>query len=469
MTQKIYIFVIEMTTLITNTTIVNEGEQYIGSLLMDGDRIIRIHRGKDYMDDPVMAAAAVLPETEKVDGVGAYLLPGVIDDHVHFRDPGMTQKADMHTESMAAAAGGVTSVMDMPNVVPQTTTVERWMERMELGHEKMHVNYAFYLGATSDNMDEILAMDDTRYPGVKLFMGSSTGGMLVDRREALERIFRDSRKIIMVHAEDTAIINRNMSDYQAKYGEDPDIKYHPEIRSEEACYKSSSLAVELARKHNARLHIAHVTTAKELELLEPLKPSEPLKPLNQITGEACVSHLLYTDKDYERLGSKIKCNPSIKHNADRQALRKALSDGHIYIIGTDHAPHLLEEKQGGAKKAVSGMPMVQFSLVSMLELMDQGILAMTRLVSLMCHNPATLFGIEERGFLREGFKADVVLVKRTDGYEIQKNAILSKCEWSPREGDTLHWKVLSTWVNGQKVWNGQTVDENVHGEALRFV
>ena len=458
-----------MTTIISGATIVNEGRRYIGSVLIDNDKIIRIHQGKDFQRDPVISAAAALSNTEIVDGVGAYLLPGIIDDHVHFRDPGMTHKADMHTESMAAAAGGVTSVLDMPNVNPQTTTVQRWQERMQMAAGKMHVNYGFYLGATNSNIDEILAMDDTRYPGVKLFMGSSTGGMLVEKREALEAIFRQSRKLIMVHAEDTSIINRNMAEYQQKYGEDPDVKYHPEIRSAEACYASSSLAVQLADKYNARLHIAHISTARELELLEPFKiiKNQSVTPL--ITGEVCVSHLLYNDKDYERLGTKIKCNPSIKHNVDRQALRQALNDGLIYTIGTDHAPHLLEEKQGGAKKAVSGMPMVQFSLASMLELKDQGILSIERLVQLMSHNPAQLFAIQNRGYIREGYQADVVLVKRTDGYTVDRNQILSKCGWSPREGDTLHWQILTTWVNGHKVWNGTNINENVYGEALRFV
>ena len=438
-----------MKTIISNATIVNNGESHVGSLLVSEGRIERIAIGGE-----------IEPQDgcQVVDATGMYLLPGVIDDHVHFREPGMTAKADMHTESMAAAAGGVTSVLDMPNVVPQTTTVQNWRERMEMAKGCMHVNYAFFLGATNNNLEEILVMPSEQYPGVKLFMGSSTGNMLVDRREMLEGLFARSPKLIMSHCEDTARINANMASAREKYGDDPDITHHAEIRDGEACWQSSALAAELAKASGARLHIAHISTERELSLLG-----------DNITGEACVAHLLYTDQDYARLRGRIKCNPSIKSDSDRQALRRALTDGRITCIGTDHAPHLLSEKQGGACKAVSGMPMVQFSLVSMLEMVDEGVVSIERLVQLMCHNPADLFGIKERGYILEGMKADLVIVSREEeGYAITSNDVLSKCGWSPREGDVLHWKVRSTWVNGNLVWDGRLVDTDVIGEPLGF-
>ena len=438
-----------MKTIINNATIVNNGESHVGSLLVCEGRIERIVLGGE-----------IEPQDgcQMVDATGMYLLPGVIDDHVHFREPGMTAKADMHTESMAAAAGGVTSVLDMPNVVPQTTTVERWRERMALAKERMHVNYGFFIGATNDNLDEILAMPSTEYPAVKLFMGSSTGNMLVDKREMLEELFAKTPKLIMTHCEDTARINANMAEARQKYGDDPDITHHAEIRDAEACWQSSALAAEMAKASGARLHIAHISTERELALLG-----------GNITGEACVAHLLYTDQDYARLRGRIKCNPAIKSEGDREALRRGLTDGRITCIGTDHAPHLLSEKQGGARTAVSGMPMVQFSLVSMLEMVDEGVLSMERMVQLMCHNPATLFGIQDRGFIREGMMADLVLVSRDEvPYTIASSDVLSKCGWSPREGDALHWRVMSTWVNGKCVWDGVKVREDVYGMPLAF-
>ena len=438
-----------MKTIINNATIVNNGESHVGSLLVSDGRIERIVLGGE-----------IEPQDgcQVVDATGMYLLPGVIDGHVHFREPGMTAKADMHTESMAAAAGGVTSVLDMPNVVPQTTTVANWCERMEMAKGRMHVNYAFFLGATNDNLDEIMSMPSEEYPGVKLFMGSSTGNMLVDRREMLEGLFAKSPKLIMSHCEDTARINANMKKAQELYGDDPDVTHHAEIRDAEACWQSSALAAELANATGARLHIAHISTERELDLLG-----------GNITGEACVAHLLYTDEDYARLRGRIKCNPSIKSASDRKALRQALTDGRITCIGTDHAPHLLSEKQGGARTAVSGMPMVQFSLVSMLEMVDEGVLSIERLVQLMCHNPANLFGIKERGYIQEGTKADLVLVRREEvAHTITSEDVLSKCGWSPREGDALHWRVRATWVNGNLVWDGQTVNTNIYGKALCF-
>ncbi len=437
-----------MKTVIENATIVNEEQSFKGSLLIEDDRIADIAPGRE-----IHAEGAVT-----IDAEGMLLMPGVIDDHVHFREPGLTRKATMHTESMAAAAGGVTSVLDMPNVVPQTVTNELLRERQELGLREMHVNHAFFLGATNDNLEEVKRLDTTRSPGVKLFMGSSTGNMLVDREETLRRLFGESPALIMAHCEDTARINRRIEEYKARYGEDPDVRFHSEIRDEEACLESSRLAAALAREAGARLHIAHISTAEELALAAPEAG---------ITLEACVPHLLYSTDDYALKGSLIKCNPAVKGPRHREALREALTSGAITSIGTDHAPHLLSEKAGGALKAVSGMPMVQFSLPSMLTLADEGVVTKERLVSLMCHNPARLFGIRERGFLRPGYKADLTLVK-PERRTIRREEVLSLCGWSPREGEEVTWQVAATWVNGQKVWDGERVDTDVRGEALRF-
>ena len=437
-----------MKTVIENATIVNEEQSFKGSLLIEDDRIADIAPGRE-----IHAEGAVT-----IDAEGMLLMPGVIDDHVHFREPGLTRKATMHTESMAAAAGGVTSVLDMPNVVPQTVTNELLGERQALGLREMHVNHAFFLGATNDNLEEVKRLDTESCPGVKLFMGSSTGNMLVDREETLRRLFRESPALIMAHCEDTARINRRIAEYKARNGEDPDVRFHSEIRDEEACLESSRLAAALAREAGARLHIAHISTAEELTLAAPEAG---------ITLEACVPHLLYSTEDYALKGSLIKCNPAVKGPRHRQALRKALTSGAITTIGTDHAPHLLTEKAGGALKAVSGMPMVQFSLPSMLTLSDEGVVTKERLVSLMCHNPARLFGIRERGFLRPGYKADLTLVK-PERHTIRRDEVLSLCGWSPREGERVTWQVAATWVNGQKVWDGERVDAGVRGEALRF-
>ena len=375
------------------------------------------------------------------------------------REPGLTHKATMESETRAAARGGVTTVLDMPNVVPQTTTLQLLKERYALAEGKCHVNYGFYLGATNDNLEEIKRLDPTECPGVKLFMGSSTGGMLVDKEEQLRQIFRSSPTLIMTHCEDTARINANMAEFKRQYGEDPDVRFHPVIRDHEACYQSTDLAVRLAKEERARLHVAHITTAQELELFSPNE--------DKITAEACVPHLLFTDEDYETLGSRIKCNPAIKTKTDREALRKALTDGRIQTVGTDHAPHLLSEKEGGCCKAMSGMPMVQFSLPAMLDLVEEGVLSVERLVELMCHNPARLYKIKERGFIREGYWADLTLVRKKP-WTITKDCIESSCGWSPLEGRTLGWQVEKTWVNGRLVWDGVTFPLAPTGKRVYF-
>lgn len=439
-----------MKTLIKGGTLVNEGRLFDGSIVVEDSRIAKIIEGNHTPDASY---------DEVIDASGCFVLPGIIDDHVHFREPGLTAKADMDTESQAAAAGGVTTYFDMPNTVPQTTTLEALEEKYALGAEKSHVNYAFFFGATNDNVALFSQLDKRRVPGIKLFMGSSTGNMLVNRQEALDQIFASADMPIMVHCEDTGIINRNMAAAKEKYGDDPNVTHHPEIRSAEACYESTHLAVTLAKKHHARLHVAHLTTARELELFG----DDP-----NITAEATVSHLFFCDRDYSLLGTRIKCNPAIKSERDREALREALNDGRISVVGTDHAPHLLSHKEGGCAKAASGMPMVQFSLVTMLELVDQGVLSLERLVELMCHHPATLFGVRHRGFLREGYQADIVLVRPNTGWTVTKEIILSKCGWSPMEGHMYLWRVERTLCNGHTVWQQGRVDTSYIGQLVEF-
>ena len=437
-----------MRTLVKGGCIVNEGR------LTDGNIVVE--------DGDIQEITTLLPEgsfDEVVDASGCYVLPGVIDDHVHFREPGLTVKADIDSESRAAAAGGVTSYFDMPNTVPQTTTPEALEEKFLLGARKSHVNYSFFYGATNDNASSFDLLDASRIPGIKLFMGSSTGNMLVDRMESLERIFSTVKLPLMAHCEDTDIINRNMAEAQHVFGDDPEVQQHYLIRSEEACYASTSLAVRLAKKYGTRLHVAHLTTARELELFG----KEP-----NITAEAVVGHLWFSADDYARLGSRIKVNPAVKTVSDREALRKALTDGRITVVGTDHAPHLLEQKQGGCCRAASGMPMIQFSLVTMLELVDAGVLTLPRLVELMCHAPARLFGVERRGFLRQGYRADLVVVRPHQPWTVTKDTILSKCGWSPMEGHEYQWRVERTLCNGQTVYADGQVNADVLGEEIRF-
>lgn len=441
-----------MRTLIKNGTIVNEGRSFLGDLVVNGEQIEEIYEGK--------APRGIYDQV--IDASGCFVLPGVIDDHVHFREPGLTRKADIESESRAAAFGGVTSYFEMPNTNPQTTTLEALEDKFALGAQKSHVNYSFFFGATNDNVDSFDRLDVHRIPGIKLFMGSSTGNMLVDKYESLQQIFVKAKKLglpVMTHCEDTDIINRNMAAYQEKYGEDPDVKFHPEIRSAEACYESSSLAVKLAKESGAHLHIAHVTTARELEFFG--------KDEN-ITGEAVIAHLYFSDEDYADKKAFIKCNPAIKTVKDRQALREALADGRISVVGTDHAPHEWKDKQGGCAKAASGMPMVQFSLVSMLELVDEGVLSIERMVEVMSHCPAKLFHVDKRGFLRPGYQADIVIVRPHTAWTVQKEIIQSKCGWSPMEGHEYQWQVEQTICNGHLIYNKGEFDEAYRGEELTF-
>ena len=435
-----------MSILVKGGRIVNEGRIFDGSVVIEDGNIIDITKQQ--------------PESsfdEIIDASGCYVLPGLIDDHVHFREPGLTEKADIESESRAAAAGGVTSYFDMPNCKPQTTTLEALNDKFERARRSSHVNYSFFYGATNDNVQTFSQLDEHRIPGIKLFMGSSTGNMLVDGKEALERIFSTVKLPLMVHCEDTDIINHNMEEAQKAWGEDPQVNLHTLIRSEEACLASSRKAAELAKKYGTRLHIAHLSTAEELELVG-----------ENITAEACIGHLYFTELDYQRLGARIKVNPSIKTPVDQFLLRQALTDGRITVVGTDHAPHLMEQKQGGCVRAASGMPMIQFSLVTMLELVDEKVLSLERMVELMCHNPARLFGVERRGFLRKGYRADMVIVRPRSPWTVTKDVIQSKCGWSPMEGHEYQWRVERTLCNGKTVFADGRVNTDVLGEEITF-
>lgn len=444
--------------LIKNVRIINEGRSYQGAVLINGEMIEAVYEGE--VPSEITAEAK-----EVVDGQGKWLLPGCIDDQVHFREPGLTHKADIYSESRSAVAGGVTSFMDMPNTKPQTTTLENLEWKFNRAAETSVANYSFFFGGTNDNMEDIRRLDRSRVPGLKLFLGSSTGNMLVDKKDALERIFSESDLLIAVHAEKEEIIKRNIAYYTQQYGEDLDISFHSKIRSEEACYASSSEAVELATRLGTRLHILHLSTAKETTLLDNKLPLKDKK----ITGEVCVHHLWFHDGDYALFGNRIKWNPSIKTLADRTALREAVNNDKIDIIATDHAPHLLSEKEGSCLKAASGGPLVQHSLIVMLELAMEGRFTYEKVVDKMVHKPAELFHIDRRGYIRPGYYADLVLIDPNKTWTVSKENILTKCGWSPFEGYTFHHAVDTTWVNGEVVWKDSQIQDNVHGKELKYL
>lgn len=448
-----------MTTLIEGGRIVNDGQVFEGSVMIKDDVFASIAEGKDVPCGSY---------DKRIDATGCFILPGIIDTHVHFREPGLTEKADMESESRAAAWGGVTSFFDMPNTVPQTTTHEALEEKFAIASRHSHVNYSFFYGATNDNAADFLTLDVHRIPGIKLFMGSSTGNMLVDKYASLLSVFKTAAQAglpVMAHCEDTDVINRNMAEMKKVYGDDPDVLMHPLIRSADACYESSALAVQLARTFGTKLHVAHLSTAKELSL-----PFTGLMDSDQpsITAEAVVAHLFFTSEDYITKRALIKCNPAIKTAEDRQALREALVDGRIATVATDHAPHLLAQKQGGCARAMSGMPMIQFSLPTMLELVDEGVLSIERMVELMCHLPARLFEVRDRGYIREGAKADLVIVRPQTPWTVTKDIIQSKCKWSPMEGHTYHWQVEKTFCNGHLIYNKGEFDDSSRGEEISF-
>ena len=445
-----------MRRLIQGGTIVNEGRSFIGSLIIEDDCIIEIIENNE-------TPRGIFDEI--VNATGCFVLPGVIDDHVHFREPGLTEKADIESESRAAAYGGVTSYFEMPNTNPQTTTLEALQEKLERAKQSSYVNYSFFIGATNTNYKLFPQLDVHTIPGIKLFMGASTGNMLVDRREALEQTFRTAAELnlpVMTHCEDSGIINENMKAAKERFGEDPDITHHWEIRSDEACWASSLLAVELARKYKTQLHIAHISTARELSL--GAQPEDE----GRITLEAVIAHIAFSNEDYLTKKALIKCNPSVKTTTDRTAIRQALTDGRITVIGTDHAPHLLAQKQGGCSKAASGMPMIQFSLVTMLELVDEGVLTIEQMVELMSHAPARLFRIDQRGFLRKGYKADITIVSPNQPWTVDEDCIQSKCKWSPMMGHTYQWRILHTFCNGHHLLNNGEFDNTVRGERITF-
>lgn len=441
-------------TLIENIRIVNEGESFVGSVLIAGDRI-----------EGVYCAGDALPEADVIiDGEGKLLFPGAIDDQVHFREPGLTHKAEIYTEARAAVAGGITSFMEMPNTIPQATTHEVLEEKYKLASERSLANYSFYIGATNDNLDELLKTDPRKVCGIKVFMGSSTGNMLVDNEATLSALFAQAPTLIATHCEDEDTIQANLRAYKEKYGEEVPFEMHHLIRSEEACYKSSLKASTLARKYGARLHILHLTTAKELDLLDKDMPIEDKK----ITGEACVHHLWFTNEDYKKYGANIKWNPAIKTQKDRDALREALKNGILDVVATDHAPHTKEEKKGTYFKAPSGGPLVQHALVAMLEMVNQGVFTYQQVADKMCHAPAKLFRVNERGFIRKGYKADLVIVDPNKSWTVAPENIISKCGWSPFEGQEFAHAVSHTFVNGHLAYNNGVFNEEMKGERLLF-
>jgi len=441
--------------LIKNARIVNEGKSFLSDLLVIDEKINTIGT-----PDPRNIPSV----TKIIDASGLLLIPGVIDDQVHFREPGLTHKGDIFSESRAAVAGGVTSFMDMPNTNPQTVTIDILYDKYRIGSENSFTNYSFYFGATNTNLDDVLRLDHSSVCGIKLFMGSSTGNMLVDNEEALKALFSKTSLPIAAHCEDEPIIRKNSEIYRERYGEAVPVKMHPLIRSREACFKSSSHAVNLAKEYNTRLHILHLSTADELRLF-----SNDL-PLSQkrITGEVCVHHLWFDDSSYDRLGALIKWNPAIKTRFDRDALINGVNNNLIDIVATDHAPHTLAEKENSYFKSPSGGPLIQHTLVIMLELWHRKLFSLEKIIEMMCHNPAILFNIRKRGFIREGYQADLCLVDPSSPWTVSKQNLLYKCGWSPFEGQTFTSKVVKTIVNGTIVYDDGIIDNDFRGQRLMF-
>lgn len=443
---------------VAGATIINEGSSFRGTVIINNGLI------EEIITETPNQLTCYSPEIT-IDANGLLLIPGVIDDHVHFREPGLTQKGDIYSESRAAAAGGVTSYMDMPNTNPQTTTLELLDDKFSGAAEKSLVNYSFYMGVTNGNIDQLVKVDPTRVCGIKLFMGSSTGDMLVGDREALEKIFKFSPIIIAAHCEDETTIRQNAEKFRQEIGDDIPFRYHASIRSAEACMLSSKLAVGLAKQYGSRLHLLHISTARELSLMDNSLPLEAKK----ITAEACIPHLWFSKKDYDRLGWRIKCNPSIKSESDRQALLDGLSNGLVDVVATDHAPHLASEKDNSYFNSASGMPMVQHSLQAMLELSNKGYFPIETVVDKMCHAPATIFRIDRRGYIRKGYYADMVLINPTSTETVTTKSLHYRCGWSPLEGETFSHSIETTFVNGRVVYHKGKFDESVKGEAIRFV
>ncbi|TDR40786.1 dihydroorotase [Tahibacter aquaticus] len=438
--------------LIRNAELVNEGRRYVADVRLRDGRI-----------ETIAGELAAQAGESVVDAAGHWLLPGMIDDQVHFREPGLEHKADFATESRAAVAGGITSYMEMPNSKPTTTTLDALEDKYVRAAAKSAANHAFYLGATNDNLEVIRSLDPRAACGIKIFMGASTGNMLVDNPDTLDAIFRDAPTIIVTHCEDTPTIDANLARERELYNGAIPVERHPYIRSREACLKSSTLAVSLARRHGTRLHILHITTAEELALFQP----GPLKD-KRITAETCIHFLQFSERDYATLGNQIKCNPAIKSERDRLAIIEALRDGRIDVLATDHAPHTIEEKALPYEQAPSGLPLVQFALQCALEQHFAGTLPLERIVESLTHAPAQLFQVAERGYLREGYKADLVLVDPNKPHTVKREEVLSRCGWSPFEGHTFRSSIASTWVNGRRVWDGIRIDDSVRGERLAF-
>lgn len=441
-------------TLIKNAKIINEGEIIEGDILIKGA----------YIQEVSSSISAKSAQVNIIDAEGNYVIPGAIDDQVHFREPGLTHKATIETESKAALAGGITSFIEMPNTNPQTTTIDKLNEKFDIAANSSYANYSFMFGGTNDNLDEILKVNSKEVAGIKLFLGSSTGNMLVDNPDVLEKIFSSTNMLISVHCEDEATIKRNTEMYMQTYGDDIPMEAHSLIRSEEACYLSSSKAIELAKKTGARLHVFHLSTAKEMELFTNKIPLSEKK----ITAEVCIHHLWFSDQDYKTKGSLIKWNPAVKTSKDRDALWKALLDDRIDVIATDHAPHTFEEKQQIYTKAPSGGPLVQHAVVAMFEAFHQGKIKLETIVQKMCHNPAILFQIEKRGFIKEGYFADLVIVNANHPWTVNKDNILYKCGWSPFEGTTFKSRISHTFVNGKLAYHNFKVKPQSFGQRLTF-